>query len=229
MLMFFKSVSVSLMVSSLVLFSTFTGASKPKVQTMILNGSNFTSLVGEVNDASVTAVINDINNADPSKVFYLYIDSPGGEVIAGNRLVEFLQGTDVKVEVIAQTAASMAAVITESVKVRHMTSTGFLMFHHIQGGASGDIEQVKARVKFAEELQAILYKIVATRLGVSIEEITRLIGFEWFLNSDSALKANAIDDVVKVRCDNSITKLKKKVQVPTPFGYAEREVPVCPL
>ena len=197
---------------------------------IVLTEANSTQLVGEVTDASIQAVIDDISRADPSKPYYLYLRSPGGEILAGNRLVEFLKGTEIQVEVIVQEAASMAAVITESVKVRHITSTGFVMFHHAQLGVQGDIDQVAARVGFAQQLQEVLDEGIAERMGLSIEEFKKKEGFEWFLNSHRALKENAIDDVVVVSCDPSMKGKQRDAVGVGLFGVPTHELrPVCPL
>ena len=160
--------------------------------TIVLSQGNFTTLVGEVSAESVDEIIKDIQKADSSKPFYLYINSPGGEVVAGNRLVEYLKISP-NVEVIIQVAASMAAVLTESVQKRHMTQTGFLMFHHIQLAVQGDIDQVESRTAFARELQEMLEIVVSERLGIDVEKWRDLVGFELFLNFWSAKKLNAID------------------------------------
>lgn len=195
---------------------------------IVLTSNNFTALVGEISAGSVDDVIKDIQKADSDKPFFLFINSPGGEVIAGNRLVEYLKVSP-NVEVVVQTAASMAAVITESVQKRHMSQTGFLMFHHIQTNVQGDIDQVESRVKFARELQDALERVVAGRLGISPEKWRGLVGFELFLNFWSAKKLNAIDDMVLVSCNKDLIGKVRTIREMTIVGPRETEVPLCPL
>ena len=196
--------------------------------TIVLSQGNFTTLVGEVSAESVDEIIKDIQKADSSKPFYLYINSPGGEVVAGNRLVEYLKISP-NVEVIIQVAASMAAVLTESVQKRHMTQTGFLMFHHIQLAVQGDIDQVESRTAFARELQEMLEIVVSERLGIDVEKWRDLVGFELFLNFWSAKKLNAIDDLVTISCSKDLIGKVKTVREMTMIGPREVEIPLCPL
>ena len=192
----------------LCVFSLF--AKEKEVKTIVLNSTNFISLNSEVDGLSVDKLIAEINKRKPGETLYIYVNSPGGSILDGNRLIEVLRSTDVNVEVVVQEAASMAAVIVEIAKVRHITKTGFLMFHHAQTQVSGDIEQVKARVNFTYQLQSILYDLVSERLGISKAKLIKKIGFEWFLNSTEALKENAVDDIVKVKCDQSILGVSVK-------------------
>jgi ATP-dependent protease ClpP protease subunit len=190
----------------------------------------------EVNMDTVEYVILKLDSLDKSKPRYLYIRSPGGEVIAGTRLVEYLRSEDGKgVVAIAQFSASMAFVTLQASETRLITRTGVLMSHGISGGIQGNIEQIEKQLDFMRKLENMLLDLIADRIGITREELKEKHTPEWWIvGADEAVKANAVDGVASVTCSTEVKNSKLK-GVAVSFEnnkivLKEVEVgPLCPL
>lgn len=211
-------------------------SNKVEAQNIVLTTDNFVAMDFEVSGASVEYTILKLDALDHSKPRYLFIRSPGGEVIAGTRLVEYLRSEDGKgVVAIAQFAASMAFVTLQASETRLITRTGVLMSHGISGGAQGNIAEIEKQVDFMRKLENMLLDLIADRLGLSRDALRAKHNPEWWLvGADEATKANAVDGVASVTCSTEVKKSKLKVIIATLENGKQvlKEVeagPLCPL
>jgi ATP-dependent protease ClpP protease subunit len=231
-----KKLFAVIIVLSLTALALVVPNKKYEVQNIVLTTDNFVSMDFEVNMDTVEYVILKLDSLDKSKPRYLYIRSPGGEVIAGTRLVEYLRSEDGKgVVAIAQFSASMAFVTLQASETRLITRTGVLMSHGISGGVQGNIEQIEKQLDFMRKLENMLLDLIADRIGITREELREKHTPEWWIvGADEAVKANAVDGVASVTCSTEVKNSKLK-------GFAvsfengkvvvkEVEVgPLCPL
>ncbi|MFN6269306.1 MAG: ATP-dependent Clp protease proteolytic subunit [Akkermansiaceae bacterium] len=231
-----KKLFAVIIVLSLTALALVVPNKKYEVQNVVLTTDNFVSMDFEVNMESVEYVILKLDSLDKSKPRYLYIRSPGGEVIAGTRLVEYLKSEDGKgVVAIAQFSASMAFVTLQASETRLITRTGVLMSHGISGGARGTIEQIEEQLDFMRKLENMLLDLIADRIGITREELREKHTPEWWIvGADEAVKANAVDGVASVTCSTEVKNSKLKgVAISVEDGkpvLKEVEVgPLCPL
>jgi ATP-dependent protease ClpP protease subunit len=231
-----KKLLAVIIVLSLTALALVAPNKKYEVQNVVLTTTNFVSMDFEVNMETVEYVILKLEALDKSKPRYLYIRSPGGEVIAGTRLVEYLRSEDGKgVVAIAQFSASMAFVTLQASETRLITRTGVLMSHGISGGVQGNIEQIEKQLDFMRKLENMLLDLIAERLGITRDELRAKHNPEfWMVGSDEALKFNAVDGVASVTCSTEVKNSKLKgVAVVVENGkpvLKEVEVgPLCPL
>jgi len=231
-----KKLFAVIIVLSLTALALVVPNKKYEVQNVVLTTDNFVSMDFEVNMESVEYVILKLDSLDKSKPRYLYIRSPGGEVIAGTRLVEYLRSEDGKgVVAIAQFSASMAFVTLQASETRLITRTGVLMSHGISGGVQGNIEQIEKQLDFMRKLENMLLDLIADRIGITREELREKHTPEWWIvGADEAVKANAVDGVASVTCSTEVKNSKLKgVAVSFENGkpvLKEVEVgPLCPL
>ena len=204
-------------------------AAAPTKDKIVLTSTNHAALVGEVNGGSIDTIVTKLINRDKSKPFYIYIDSPGGEVFAGKRLLDYLAGDSENVTCVAANAISMAFVTLQSCPVRLVTPNAVLMSHGIQGGAQGDLRTMEKTIEVMKALELMLNTISATRLGITVEELIKLHNPEyWIVGAEAILKAKAADGVTSVKCDDSL-KGKEKKSIQTPFGSVDIEVNKCPI
>jgi ATP-dependent Clp protease protease subunit len=220
---------LSLKVAAIVAMSVaLVVAAAPSSKRIVLSESNSVTL-SDVNVFSIDTVISALSNRDKEKPFYLYIDSPGGEVFAGKRLIDYLDGDSKNVVCVASNAMSMAFVTLQACPTRLVTRNVALMSHGIQMGVQGDLRAIDKQVELGRALELMLSKISAARLGITVEELNKLHNPEyWLVGGDVAVAAKAADEVVTVSCDSTLKgKTKKKVQ--TMFGQIEVEVNKCPI
>ncbi len=114
-----------------------------------LTTTNFASLRGEVTNDTIEPILKKIYASDSSKTFYLYIDSPGGDVFQGLRLVRYLQSTKHPITCVTSTAISMAFVIFQTCNTRVILDSAVLMTHEVATSGIGkeSLEETKNRLK----------------------------------------------------------------------------------
>lgn len=192
------------------LFSTIgakAAAGANEVQQVVLNSSNHVAIRDEVNDTSVNNALHTITQSDSRKPFYIFLDSPGGSVFAGRRLVSFLQTTDRNITCVAHTAISMAFVILQACPTRLMTNHGVLMSHQISSNAKGSLNEMKAALILTQKLADLYDNMMAARMGLSLEAYRAKINPEfWMIGIQDGLSNRAVDAEAKVTCTKDLEK-----------------------
>jgi ATP-dependent protease ClpP protease subunit len=193
-----------------------------------LTATNHVS-IAEFSQSSVENVISSLITRDKAKTFYIYLDSPGGEVFAGKRLVDYLDGDNKNVVCVASNAMSMAFVTLQACPTRYVTRNVALMSHGIQMGVQGDLRTIAKQIEIGKALDDMLTELSAVRLKLTVEALRALQNPEyWIVGGEKAVKANAADKVVTVGCAADL-KGKRTIKVATPFGEIPVEVNKCPI
>ena len=110
-------------------------------------------LDGEIDDARADLVVAQLlflENEDPKKDIYLYINSPGGSVTAGLAIYDTMQYLKCDVATICMgQAASMAALILAagSAGKRMILPSARVMIHQPWGGVQGQASDVSIHAK----------------------------------------------------------------------------------
>jgi ATP-dependent Clp protease protease subunit len=201
------------------------------VSEIVLNDTNFISLNSEVSEESIAPIRTKIASIPKGKPFYIFIDSPGGEIISGLSLVDILHSTDKDVVCVARFAASMAFSIFQACPTRVVMPSAIIMQHRASGGVQGNTDMIEARLKFLKGLEDLLNKYDSKRLGKSIKDFKELVKTEWWLvGSDIILSEKAADEVNTVKCSPELAKKKIK-QTILMFGIIPQEIETsaCPL
>lgn len=145
------------------------------------------------------AVLSRWDRIDPDCPIELVFNSPGGSVIDGFALWDFL--TTLKhnhrlTTVCRGMAASMAGILLQRGDVRVMGSESVLLVHEISFGAGGKIGEVEDEVAFAKMLTQRVLRIFAERTNLTARQIdSRWKRKDWWLDSDEALKLGFCDEV----------------------------------
>lgn len=194
---------------SLLLSGSLVVSAKPvdiKLPEIVLTQSNHATLIGEVTGQSVKETIDKLRKLDNSKTRYLYINSPGGEVQTGIRLVNYLQSAEGKgIICVADTAISMAMVSMQACETRVTTPNATFMSHGIAGGVQGYTRKVESDLTIMKGFDYILAKIQAERMGITVEELRKRQNEEyWIIGSEAIIAANAADKVAKVSCGSDM-------------------------
>lgn len=202
---------------------------------VVLGKGNFVKLVGPVTDESSSKFINDLLLQQGKREITVYIDSPGGSVIAGANVVQTvrnLKATNPKLRVrcYAANAASMAFVILQSVcDQRLIGEVSSLMQHQATFQVSGRTGEVAARVALVTSYINLFDSIQAVRLGISIRELRTRTVDEWWMLGDEAIKAKAADAIVPVLCTPALVKSTHVETFQNLFFKAEITWSDCPL
>jgi|SRR6516164_1838334 ATP-dependent Clp protease protease subunit len=199
---------------------------KSEPSTIVLNNTNFAAIRDEVNGATINKALLALTKSDPNKPFYLFLDSPGGDVIAGRRLVSYLHDSKRNIVCVAQTAISMAYVILQSCPVRLVTAHSILMTHQIAGKMEGNLRELQAQIYFKQRLADLYDGIIAARMGLALDVYRTKINPEWWMvGYQEAINNNAADAPVQVRCT---TELEKEIET-VGQGSDAAKVSKCPI
>ena len=164
-------------------------------------GNDTVRLETVVTQQSVAVTINaleDIRKSGANKA-YLLINSPGGDVFAGLRLVNYMKASSMPVYTICNgLCASMAAHIHQAGTKRLMTPTSILMFHPASGGTQGTIEQMTNRIKIIKQVVDELDGYIAKRSGVDYKEFKTELATELWVETPEALQRHFADGLVNL-------------------------------
>lgn len=133
------------------------------------------------------------------KEAYIILDSPGGSVFDGARLISYIKHSSLKVYTVCDgMCASMAAQIFSAGKKRYMTDKSVLMFHPASGGLIGTLEQMESLLTMIKRYVDRMDAEVAQRAGIDYNEFKALVLKEYWLETADALDKNLADEAVFV-------------------------------
>jgi ATP-dependent protease ClpP protease subunit len=200
-------ISLSILVSSTAFAGTFTpknfaqNVNKDSVaaQSTVLNESNSITLRGPIDAAAASKFVLALGKITADEVT-IVINSPGGLVTAGNRIVDAIRASKAKITCIPIIAASMAFVITQACDVRMATSASLLMQHQVSGGMEGPYENMKSQFEFMKALRDESDELQASRIGMTVEAFEKMVLSDVWFTGAKALKANVVDKLGYATC-----------------------------
>jgi ATP-dependent Clp protease protease subunit len=195
---------------------------------IVLSTTNHVVLKGEISSKSVNKAIYDIST-HPSNAIYMYINSPGGSIIAGNSLIDFLKNSPKKVYCIADFAASMAFTILQHCERRYVMNNSVIMQHEASIGLENSVPKFLSLLKM---LLAMIYnteKETASRIGLSYKAYKKHTSSDWWLYGKNAVSKNIADKLVAVRCTKKLTETLEKETLKSFFTTLDVEWSGCPL
>lgn len=165
----------------------------------ILSPENTLTISGEIGSESYRKLFRELKYFK-QKNAYIYIDSLGGSVIDGAKMIHLMtsykKAFGLYYTCLIQDAASMAFAIVQSVcDDRVISPTSVLMQHQIAFATFGQIERIDSTVRMVRDLEQVLNQTQAERLGLTVERFKELITNDWFLVGEKAIKNRAADRV----------------------------------
>lgn len=137
---------------------------------------------------------------DPERPIEIVLNSPGGAVMHGLALVDFIHelrdnGAEINVCVLGM-AASMAAVILQAADNRIMGKHAYLMIHEVSSAAIGSMSEIKDTAAFTERLQDRILDLFASRANLNRDEIKqKWERKDWWMDATEAVEAGFADEV----------------------------------
>lgn len=133
-----------------------------------------------------------LEKLDPKKEVTFYINSPGGEVISGLAVYDYIQLMKAPVRTVCiGTAASMGAILFLAGDKREMLSHTRLMIHDpaygggdMAGKKSHELQQYVDKLRQVQEITA---KIIAEKTGRSLKEIYDKTKEDSYFNAAEAI------------------------------------------
>jgi ATP-dependent Clp endopeptidase proteolytic subunit ClpP len=122
----------------------------------------------------------------------IVFNSPGGSVVDGMALFDFIQDIRDKGHIVTTSclgmAASMAGILLQAGDKRTMGRQSWLMIHEASFGAAGKIGEVEDTYEWVKRVQDRILDIFAERSNLDRAELAQnWLRKDWWLSSDEAL------------------------------------------
>ena len=172
------------------------------------NGENILRLDGEIASESwwgdeVTPKMFMGELAECSGDITVWINSPGGDVVAGSQIYTALKEHNgqvtVKIDGIAASAASVIAMAGDFV---YMSPTSLLMIHDPMTIAMGDEGTMEQAIAILRECKESIINAYSLKTGISRAKISRLMSDETWMNAKKAVELWFADKILYT--DNEI-------------------------
>jgi len=187
-------------------------------------------LGSEIDDEMANQIIGVLlylDNENPNQPIYLYINSPGGSVIAGLAIYDTIQ--HIKSEVVTVNlgiAASMASFLlcAGSRGRRFALPHSRIMIHQPMGGAQGQAEDIRVEASQIMRIRNNLVKMYSLMTGQTVDQIVLDLDRDNFMSAQEALKYGLIDEIVQPD-DEKLKSLSMPPpsRAPASFGELPKE------
>lgn len=153
-------------------------------------------LVDEVDTKSSNELIKKLmylEQEDRDREITLYINSPGGEVISGLAVYDYIRIMEAPVNTVCiGTAASMGAVLFLAGKERKMLKHTRLMIHDPSYGC-GELKgrkshEIQHELNELNKVRKMLAEIISERTGKSIKEIYKVTARDTYYSAEEAVR-----------------------------------------
>lgn len=159
-------------------------------------------LGGEIEDQMANVIVAQLlflEADDPGKDIYLYINSPGGSIVAGMAIYDTMQYVKSDVSTICVgMAASMASILlTAGAKgKRKALPNSEVMIHQPLGGAQGQATDIAIHAEHILKTKDKMNEILANRTGQPLDKIKSDVERDYFMTAQDALNYGIVDEIV---------------------------------
>ena len=160
---------------------------------------------GEITSQTANLVIAQLiylEGKDPDKDIMMYINSPGGSVVAGMAIYDTMNYIKCDVcTVCVGLAASMAAILLSSGTKgkRYVLPNSEVMIHQPLGGFQGQASDIKIHAEHMMRTKRLINKILSQNTGMSIETIEKDTDRDNYMSAEEAKKYGLIDKIYAKR------------------------------
>lgn len=162
-------------------------------------------VTGEIEDNMANLIVAQLlflEQQDPARDISMYINSPGGSVIAGLAIrdtMNFIK-CDVSTVCIGQ-AASMGAVLLGSGKKgkRFITPDARVMVHQVSSGHRGTVMDQEIQLRESIKLNDRLHQILADGCGKSFDYMKSVCARDYFMGAQESVSFGIVDAVIAQR------------------------------
>ena len=175
---------------------------------IVLNSTNFVELSGDIDQENINMAIKDMTYSN-SDLIYLYLNTNGGEVESGLRLIHILESYDNKKNIICigEKVISMGFSIFQACKTRIVMLSSTAMQHQMIVSLEGQLYTLMRKMEYLKYIDDYLSTRESERLKMPKEFYKSLTEHEWWLHGRSIVEKNAADKLQKVICDRKLSKI----------------------
>lgn len=158
---------------------------------------------GAVDSSNVTAAIDILGNwarRQPNSKLTIVFNSPGGSVIHGLALYDFMSQIKEDGHHITTTArglaASMGGILLQGGHERLIGKNSHVLIHEISSIGMGKVSEMEDEMKFMKRLQDRVLDILAERSSLSKTQIkNRWARKDWWLGAEECVKLGFADKI----------------------------------
>lgn len=140
-----------------------------------------------------------LESEDPAKDIHLYINSPGGEVMAGLAIYDTIQYVKPDVSTLCMgQASSMAAVLLAAGEKgkRHALPNARVMIHQPLAGVHGQASDISIHAKEILKVRERLNKILSDHTGQPMDRVQNDTDRDYFMTPVEAKEYGIIDTIM---------------------------------
>ncbi len=159
-------------------------------------------LTGEINGQVADLIVAEmlfLEAQDPTADIYLYINSPGGEVIPGMAIYDTMQYIKAPVSTICLgQAASLAAILLAAGEKgkRYALPHSRIMIHQPWGGAQGQATDVEIQAKEILRIKKMGNEIISLHTGQPLEKVQKDTERDFYMTPEDAKAYGIIDKII---------------------------------
>jgi ATP-dependent Clp protease protease subunit len=187
-------------------------ATKP-FTTLVAANNETLFLFGTVESPNSSALVSDIHrmNEESSKApILLVIDSPGGSVMDGAKVISAIESSRRPVLTVCYgLCASMAAMIHQYGTKRLMVDRSILMFHNASGSVEGEVTKMISHLTFVNDYVNKMDRYVAHRANMNFSDFSKLQASEIWIDAEDSYGLYS-DQTISL----NLTQLKKEKTAP---------------
>ena len=139
------------------------------------------------------------HRADPTCDIEIIFNSPGGDVINGMALFDYIQelrDTHKITTGASGMAASMAGILLQAGDVRWVGEQSWVLIHRISFGIVGSAYEVEDELEFVKRIEKRVCDIFAARTKLTPTRIKKNWDRkDWWISADEALELGIVDEV----------------------------------
>ena len=162
-------------------------------------------LVGEVEDHMSNLIVAQLlflESENPDKDIHLYINSPGGSVMAGMAIYDTMQfiKPDVSTICIGQACSMGAFLLTAGAQgKRYCLPNSRVMIHQPLGGFRGQASDIAIHAQEILKIRSRLNECMAKHTGQPLERVEKDTDRDNFMGAEDARQYGLIDAVLEQR------------------------------
>lgn len=141
-----------------------------------------------------------LQNEDPKKDIYLYINSPGGSVYDGLAIYDTMNyiKNDVQTVGIGLQASMGAFLLSSGTKgKRILLPYSKVMIHQPSSGTRGKVSDMEIDLKESIRIRRQLNEILAKNTGQKLSQIEKDVDRDYWMTAEEAVKYGIADKIVK--------------------------------
>ena len=150
----------------------------------------------------VVAQLLHLEAENPAKDISMYINSPGGSVIAGMSIYDTMQYIRPKVStLVCGLAASMGSVLAIGGEkgMRYSLPNSQFLVHQPSGGFQGTAEDILITAKSIEQTRERMYQLYVRHSGQDYETVRTALDRDKWMTPEEALDWGHLDEIVESR------------------------------